>query len=101
MLYMDTRLEVYPGYQRHRAAMHTVAHFLNMEIWRVAEALSCRIRSNHQPRMYLIVPGNLTNKNQHTIQHSKQYLSLLSQPHSASRAISHPAHTPIKKQRIP
>lgn len=62
MLYMDTFLEVYPGYQRHRTAVQTVARFLDMEIWRVAETLSYRIKSNHRPRMVLVVPGNLTNK---------------------------------------
>jgi len=62
MLYMDTFLEVYPGYQKHRAAMHTVARFLDMEIWRVTETLSCRIKNYHRPRMYLVVSGNLADK---------------------------------------
>lgn len=51
---MDTCLEVYPGYQQHRTAMHTVAHFLGIEIWRVAETLSCRIKNHGRPRMYLV-----------------------------------------------
>lgn len=55
VLYMDTCLEVYPGYQQHRTAMHTVAHFLDIEIWRVAETLSCRIKNHSRPRMYLVM----------------------------------------------
>ena len=59
---MDTCLEVYPGYQRHRTAMHTVARFLGMEIWRVAETLSCRMRSYGRRQVYLVTLNDYLDK---------------------------------------